>query len=63
MGKLIKAYAEKNGGFDKIMKKDRGDRKAKMLSKAFGGEPEDFSEFCKANEDMKVFELIEKYSQ
>lgn len=37
MGKLIKAYAEKNGGFDKIMKKDTGERKAKMLSKAFGG--------------------------
>ena len=37
MGKLIKAYAEKNGGFEKIMKKDKGERKAKILSKAFGG--------------------------
>lgn len=43
MGQLIKAYAEKNGL--EHIEKDKGARKTKILSRAFGGAPEDYIEF------------------
>ena len=61
VGQLIKAYAEKNG-FEHVGK-DKQERKTKILSRAFGGAPEDYSEFYKANENLKVGELIQKYEQ
>lgn len=35
----------------------------KNLSKAFGGEPSQYADFYKANQDLKLFQLVQKYSK
>ena len=39
MGKLIKAYAERNGITPEFNKGHKPERRAKVLCKVFGGEP------------------------
>lgn len=63
MGKLIKAYAEKNGITTPVDLGHKAERRTKVLAKVFKGQPQDFEEFQKANETLRLGELIQKYSE
>lgn len=75
VGKLIKKFAEVNGILKKKEKKEKKEkspqqedrkfeRKRKILEKIFGGEEKNKQEqFLKENKDLKLGELIKKYSE
>lgn len=63
MGKLIKAYAERNGITPEFNKGHKPERRAKVLSKVFGGEPTEYAEFQELHSQMRIGELIKKYAE
>lgn len=67
MGQLIKKYAEVNGITNEKVKKEnfknKSERRTKILSKVFKGEPTDFVKFEEENKDLKIGKLLKKYAE